>query len=152
MKYSLAVNVFVGMVWLMVAGCGTSESGSPEEYQLAGEEVQSGDKEAVETIQASMEENLNEYVKIVEGKMGQLLDKHAKLVDQAQQTGSGTEAQVALDANLEDLTKKGKEVQRQINKLKAAKGKDWLALQSGMNQALEELAQSYDKALAQFPG
>ena len=47
--------------------------------------------------------------------MGQLLDKHAKLVDQAQQSGSGTEAQVALDTNLEDLTKKGEEVQRQID-------------------------------------
>ena len=59
---------------------------------------------------------------------------------------------VVLDTNLDKLTKHGKEVQRQIDELKAAKGNDWLALQSGMNQALEELAQSYDKALARFAG
>ena len=152
MKYSVAVHVLVGMVWLMIAGCGASESGTPEEFQLAGEEVQSGDKEAIETIQVPVEENLNEYVKTVEGKWDLLKDKHAKLVDQAQQAGSGTEIKVALDTNLDDLTKQGEEVQRQIDELKVAKGKDWLALQSGMNQALEELAQSYDKALAQFAG
>ena len=152
MKYSMVVNVLVGMVWLMIAGCGTSESGSPDESRLAEEKMQLGDKEVVDTIQAPGEENLNEYVKIVEGKLGQLTDKHAKLVDLGQQAELGSEPQAAFDTSLGDLTKKREEIQVQIETVKAAKGKDWIPLQSGMNQALEELGQSYDTALAKFAG
>ena len=151
MKYSAVVNVLVGIVWMVVAGCGTSESNTPQESRFAEEKVQSGDKEVVETSQASLQENRNEYVKIIEEKLSQLNENHAKLVDQAQAT-SGTEVQVVLDKTLDDLTKQGKEVQQQIDELKEVNVDDWLALQPDMNQALEELAQSYDRALAKFTG
>ena len=127
MKYSVVVNALVGMVAMMVVGCGNFGSSPQEETRV-------------------------EYSKYAEGKLGQLLDTHAKFVVQVQQRGLGSERQAALDATLDDLTKKGEAVQRQIEALKASKGQDWLALQFHMNQALQELAQSYDKALAQFAG
>ncbi len=152
MKYSLGVNVLVGIAWMMVAGCGTSESSAPQETRVAEEPIQLGEKEVVETSQASLNENRNEYVKVIEGKLIQLNDDHAKLVVQAQQAGSGTQVQADLDTTLKDLTKEGKEVQQQIDELKAVKAEDWLALQSDMNQALEELAHSYEQALAKYAG
>ena len=151
MKNSVVINVLLGMVLMVVAGCGTSESNAPQETRLAEEKVQSGDKEVVETSQASLQENRTEYVKIIEEKLSQLNENHAKLVDQAQAV-SGSEVQVVLDKTLDDLTQQGKEVQQQIDELKEVNVDDWLALQPDMNQALEELAQSYDRALAKFTG
>ncbi|GJL52746.1 MAG: hypothetical protein NPIRA01_39730 [Nitrospirales bacterium] len=150
MKYSVGVNVLIGIAWMMVAGCGTSESNAPQDTQFAEETHQPGAKEVVETSRASLEENRNEYVKVVEGQLNQLNDDHEKLVDRAHQARSGTQVQADLGKSLKNLTDQGKKVQKQIDELKATKVEDWNALQSGMNQALEELTQSYDQALAKY--
>ena len=63
MKYSVVVNVLVGIVWMVVAGCGTSESNTPQETRFAEEKVQSGDKESVEASLIPLDGNINEYVK-----------------------------------------------------------------------------------------
>ena len=123
MRYSVVVNVLVGMVGMIVIGCGNVGLSPSEETR-------------------------NEYSKFVEGKMGQLLDTHARLVVQVQQRGLESERQIPLDATLEELRRKWEAVQRRIEALKAAEAQDWLALQFGMNEDLEELTQSYDKALA----
>jgi len=68
------------------------------------------------------------------------------------QAGNGSGIPSASDIALDDLIRKGQALQRQIEALKAAKGKDWLTLRPGINAALEELSQSYDKALAKFAG
>ena len=127
MKHSVVVNILVGMVWLLVAGCGYFESGPPEETR-------------------------HEYAKFAEGRLGQILDTHARLVVQVQQRKLVSERRTALDVTLDDLTKKRQAVERQIEALKAAKGQEWFAHQFRMNQALEELAQSYDKAFARNAG
>ncbi len=54
MKYSNGMYVVVGLVWLMLAGCGTSESGPSDESPLAEDENLLGNQEAAETIQASL--------------------------------------------------------------------------------------------------
>lgn len=152
MKYSVGGYILAGIVLLMVAGCGTSESGPSDESSLAGEERPSGSNEVVETIRAPFEVDPKDYVKTVEGKLGQLQYKHIKLVDRVQHAGLESESQAAFDTNLDALTRKGKEVSRQIEALKTGKGKDLHALQLGMNLALEDLAHSYETALAQFSG
>jgi hypothetical protein len=45
-----------------------------------------------------------------------------------------------------------KEQPLHIEALKSAKGEDFQALQTGMDQKLADLDQSYDKALASFAG
>ena len=123
MRHFVVVNVLVGMAGMMVVGCGYFESGPPEKTRI-------------------------EYSNFLESKMAQLLDTHASLVRQVQQRGLDSERQTALDATLDDLTKKREAVQRRMETLKAAKGQNWLVLQFGMNEALEKLAQAYNKALA----
>ncbi|GJL64162.1 MAG: hypothetical protein NPIRA04_28160 [Nitrospirales bacterium] len=150
MQYSVGVNVLLGIAWMIVVGCGTSESNPPQDTQFAEETHQPGAKEAVETSRASLEEGRNEYVKVVEGQLHQLNDDHEKLVDRAHQARPGTQVQADLHKSLENLTGQSQKVQQQIDELKATKVEDWNALQSGMNQALEELTQSYDQALARY--
>lgn len=153
MKRSVGEKVLVGMVWLIVAGCGASESGSTEEYQLAGKAVQAEENDGKARVTVlPVVENRIEYFKIIEDQRGRLLGKHARLIAQIQEAGNRPEPLPALDISLDDLIQKTQEIHRQIEVLKATKGGDWLALQSDMNRALEELGQSYDKALAQFPG
>ena len=127
MKGSVVMWILIGMLCMLVAGCGKFNPGPPEKTR-------------------------HEYSKFAEGKMGQMLDKHARLAVQIQQRGLEFERRTALDTTLDDLAKKREAIQRQIDELKAAKGQGWWALQFRMNQSLEELAQSYNRAFAQFAG
>ncbi len=152
MKYSVIVHVLVGFLCMVITGCGMSESGVSQESKLSVEKVETGANSVTEGSQAFLVDDRNEYVEVVEAKLIQLNDDHAKLVDRAQQAGSGTQLQADLDTMLNELTKQGIDAKEQINELKSAKVEEWLALQSGMNTALEELAQSYDQALAKSAG
>lgn len=153
MKDSALGNVFVAIVCMMVVGCSNSELSSAPESQLAvGGATPLSEKDVVQNIHAPLGENLTTYLQGVEDKLGQLKDKHAKLVNSVPEAGPGSKSRVILDARLAELTKKGEEVQFQIEAMKSAKGEDQLALQTGMDKTLAELAQSYDNALAQFVG
>jgi hypothetical protein len=152
MKYFVLDNLGLGLVCMMVFGCSNSELGTSPESQLTGEDTPLESHAVVEAQQALAGETLTTYLKGVDDKLGQLKDKHAKLVDHVQKDGSGTEPTLALNAILGELKKKGEELQFQIEAMKSAKGEDQLALQTGMDKALADLAQSYDDALAQFAG
>ncbi len=127
MRYSVVANVLVGLVGMVVVGCGYFGSNPPEETR-------------------------KEYALFVEDKMDHLVHAHARLVLQMKQRELVSERQTALDALLYELAERREAVQRQINALKIARGQDWFAIQYVMNHALEELAQSYDQAFVQIPG
>jgi len=152
MKHSLLGNVFVGIVCMMIVGCSNSELSNAPESSLAGKDMELGNKEVVENIQAPLGENLTTYLKVVEDKLAQVKVKHDKLVGHVKEAAPGTDSTMALDALLVELTKKGEDVQFQIEAMKSTKGEDHLALQTGMDKTLSDLAQSYDNALAQFVG
>ncbi|MDH5563079.1 MAG: hypothetical protein OEY91_05560 [Nitrospirota bacterium] len=152
MKYSVLGNLGVGLVCMMVVGCSNSELGTSSESRLTGKDIPLENEAVVETQQALTGETLTTYLKGVDDKLVQLKDKHAKLVDHVQKDGSGAEPTVALNEILGELKKKGEELQLQIEAMKSAKGEDQLVLQTGMDQTLKELTQSYDKALAEFLG
>ncbi len=149
MKYSALGNVCVGIVCMMVMSCSNSEIGTAPESQVVVNDSQLEGKDATESIQAP---NLTTYLQGFEDKLGRLKDKHVKLVSQAKEAAPGSKSRESLDAILEELTKKGEEVQFQIEAMKSAKGKDQLALQTGMDKTLADLDQSYDQALAEFAG
>ncbi len=127
MKNLIFANVLVGLVSLLVVGCGYFGSNPPEETRT-------------------------EYSIFVESKMDHLRDVHARLVLRAQQKELESGRQTSFDALLNDLEKRREVVQRKIETMKIAKGQDWFAIQFVMNHALEELAQSYDQAFVQIPG
>ncbi len=149
MKYSALGNVCVGIVCMMVIGCSNSELSTAPEAQVAVNDEQLEGKDVMESIQAP---NLTTYLQHVEDKLGQLKDKHAKLVNTEPETGPGSKSRVILDTRLAELTQEGEEVQFQIEAMKAAKGEDQLALQTGIDKALADLDQSYDTALTEFAG
>lgn len=155
MKYPILVIVLVGMSCMFVTGCGNSELDSSITSKVTGEEKpleELGDKKVVEPSQASLEKDRNEYVRIMEEKLNKLNADHTKLFNHAQQAGSGTELQIFLNKDLEVLTQQRQRLQQQIDELKVVKGVGWLELQTPINQAIEELAQLYEKALSRLPG
>jgi hypothetical protein len=149
MKYSVLGNVCVGIVCMMIVGCSNSELSTAPESSLVGKDMPLGDKVVVEKIQAPLGENLTTYLKVVEDKLAQVKVKHDKLVGHVKEASPGSDA---MDATLVELTKKGEDVQLQIEAMKSAKGEDQLALQTGVDKTLADLAQSYDSALIQFAG
>ncbi len=152
MKYSALGNVFVGIGCMMVIGCSNSEVSSVPESQLAVANTPLSDKAVSENIEARLSQNLTMYLQGIEDKLGQLKDKHAKLANHVPEAGPGANSRVVLDAILEELTKKGEEVQWQIEAMKSAKGEDHPALQDGMDETLADLEESYITALAKFAG
>ncbi|MCA9467352.1 MAG: hypothetical protein KC643_18170 [Nitrospira sp.] len=154
MKRSVVVSVFVSLLGFGVLGCESSETESPQESRLVENDdlVTGSQQSGLESAQGPAGEAFLEYTHFVEGKLRKLKAMHLELVDRVKQGEANSDATMALDARLEDLTKKGEEIQRRIEYLKAAKGEDWLALQAGVNQALDAMAQSYEKALAQLAG
>lgn len=152
MKNSAWANVLFCGVCLVGAGCGSSESGFPESSSGVGSEAKLAGKEVVSTMPTPSGENLDEFSKTVEEKLRQLTEKHAKLanklIDQIKQSEFNSELKPALEVTLDDLIKKGKAVRRQIETLKDAKGSNWLVLQAEVNQALQDMDQSYEKALS----
>ena len=152
MKYHVLGNLGVGLVCMMVLGCSNAELGTSPESTLTGKDTPLANQAVVEIQQALVGETLTTYLKGVDDKLGQLKDKHAKLVDHVQKDASGAEPTVALNAIISELKNKGEKLQFQIEAMKSAKGEDHLALQTGMDKTLADLAQSYDNALAQFVG
>ena len=152
MKYSALGNVCVGIVCMMVMSCSNSELSTAPESQVAVNDEQLEDQDSRESIQAPVSKNLTAYLQGVEDKLGQLEEKHAKLVNFVTEAGPGSQSRVSLDVRLAELTKKGEEVQFQIEAMKSAKGEDHSALQISMDKTLADLAQSYDNALAEFAG
>ncbi len=152
MKYSALGNVCVGIVCMMVISCSNSELSTTPESQVAVNDEQLEDQNSMESIQAPVSEDLTTYLQGVEDQLGHLKEKHATLVNSATKAEPGSQSRVSLDVRLAELTKKGEEIQFQIEAMKAATGEDHAALQTGMGKTLEELAESYDNALAEFAG
>lgn len=152
MKYSALGNVCVGIVCMMVMSCNNFELSTAPESPVAVNDAQLEDQDVAGSIQAPLDENLKTYFQGIEDKLGQLEEKHAKLVNSATEAGPGSKSRVSLDVSVAELTKKGEEVQLQIEAMKSAKSKDQSALQTSMEKTLAELAESYDTALAEFAG
>jgi len=123
MRYAVVVKVLVGLVGMLIVGCGSFGADPPEKTR-------------------------NEYSKFVEDKMVQLRATHEKFVVEVQQSEVKPKRQTTLEAALDDLTKRRDAVQHQVDALQEAKGQEWFVLQYGMNAALEELSQSYSRAFA----
>ena len=152
MKYPALGNVYVGVACMLVMGCSNSELSSAPESRVAVKDAQLEDQDVVESIQAPLSENLTTYLQGVADSLAKLQEKHGQLANHVPADGPGSKSRVSLDAILDELTKKGEEVQFQIEAMKSAKGEDHPALQTGMDKTLADLDQSYDKALAQFAG
>lgn len=152
MKYSVLGKLVVGLACMMAIGCSNSEISTAPESQLAEKDAQLESKDLTKSIEAPLSENLTTYLQGVEEKLVKLKEKHAQLVGQVPEVGPGSKSKVILDARLAELRKEGEEVQYQIEAMKSAKGKDQLALQTGINKTLADLDQSYDTAIAEFAG
>ena len=152
MKYSVLGKLFVGLACIMAIGCSNSEISTAPESQLAEKDAQLKNKDLAKSIQAPLSENLTTYLQGVEDKLVKLKEKHAQLVGQVPEAGPGTESKGNWDAQLDELTKKGEELQFQIEAMKSAKGEDHSALQVGLDKSLADLDESYDTALAKFAG
>ena len=150
MKLSIGGSVFMGLLGFAALGCEISETEPPLESRLAeNDDRTSRSRSDSQSMQGLAGEGFLEYVHVVEGKFQELQVRHAKLVDGIRHAEKGIGSYSGLDFLLEDLTKKGQAVQRKMEALRTAKGAEWLVLKSGINTALQELSQAYDKAIIQ---
>ncbi len=153
MKFSICVHVLAGLVFLMGVGCGSSDSGSsPEPTGKTKEDMSVRKPAVINPVSTPQDKDLQGYIKVIEQQLTKLQNSHAALVKAAQQSESNPEHQKLWETSLDDLTLKSHEVERKIHALKAAKERKWITLQPGLNHALKELTDSYERALARVAG
>ncbi len=153
MKFSASANILAGLGFLLMVGCGSSDSGSSPESTVNTKQIASvGNPIEIEPSSVPQDKDLQEYLKVIDHQMTELKNSHAELVSAAPHRNSDPSNRKAWETSLDDLTHKSQEVEKQVHALKKAKEREWVTLQPGLNHALKELTESYEQALAQVDG
>lgn len=104
-------------------------------------------KKVQETLEAARNytyDRKDEYAQKLQGVADDLNKKIAELKVQAEQAGA--EAKARLQPQIDELRRKSETVQKQLDKVKAATPAVWNDIKSGVNKALEELQDAFEKA------
>lgn len=138
--------VCVGL--LILSGCGDADVA--HDVQRENFEGAATKTERQGAIPPALELELQAYYRTVEIRLGQIKEQQARLLDHIQDMRVEGELQGSWKSTLDDLAVKSRAVQRRIEALKTANDKNWPLLQGDMDQALDEMTQAYETALARF--
>ena len=141
-------HTFVGIVWIGIVGI-IPLQGMAAETPVDIEKIT---KEARETIEATKQYTAQQK-EVFQGKV------HEELVAVQRQVialrGKASEASAAtrteLQKSIHELEKKKDAAKNKLDELRAATDAKWSDVKAGMNSALEELKNSYQKALSRLP-
>ena len=137
-----------GVLWVLVPGLIVCQNVGAESTAGADKIV----KEARETIEATKEytdQQKTAFQRKAQDELAalqqQIVALRGKVVD------ASTSTRAELQKSLNELEKKKDGVREQLDALKQTTDKKWQDVQDGMNSALHELKQSYQKLLSRMP-
>ncbi|MBS0151178.1 MAG: hypothetical protein JSR31_09560 [Nitrospira sp.] len=137
-----------GVFWVPIAGLIVCQNAGAESTAGTGKIV----KEARETLEATKEYTAQQKEAIerkAQEELAALQQQIAALRGKVADTSASTRAE--LQKSLSELEKKKDRVREQLDALKQTTDKKWQDVQDGMNSALHELKQSYQKLLSRMP-
>lgn len=137
-------------VAILLAACGGQSDTTEKKAAVTGEDVKRETKEGVETTQAYLIEQKEEYENQVRAKLDELDARMEELQAQAKATVAQTGAD--LKDALEDFRRKRDAAQKDLEKLEDAAVEGWELMKAGMDNALEEVEQAYEKAASHLTG
>lgn len=137
-----------GVLWVLMPGLIVCQNVGAESTAGADKIV----KEARETIEATKEytdQQKTAFQRKAQDELAalqqQIVALRGKVVD------ASTSTRAELQKSLNELEKKKDGVREQLDALKQTTDKKWQDVQDGMNSALHELKQSYQKLLSRMP-
>jgi len=139
----------VALVTLFIfSACRQQETPTEKEPKVTGEDVRKESKQALETTGEYLRQKKEEYRVKAEEELNDLKKKVAELQTEVKESGAG--AREKLGRELEELKKKEQTAREKLNELEETSAEKWEEFKSDMDAALQDLQESYRKAVSHF--
>jgi hypothetical protein len=122
-------GIILTMAWLIMAGCGVSET-PQEKFQKKVSHEMAEMQKKIENLKNSYNEKL--------------VEMHKKFSEEA------AAAQKKYNEAMADLSKKQEEAKKEMAGLKSATGEAWEKTKEKMDKITEDLEKTYEKAKSEF--
>jgi len=132
----------------LLSACGNQEPTQEIKSKTSAEDVKEEFQEAAETAEQYTEDTIAQYQKSLDAKLQALQKKHEEFEDRVEK--SGKEANKEVSDALAELRSKKNELTTKINNLQSSSGKAWDEMGDGVEEALKDLDEGYDRALKEF--
>lgn len=117
-------------------------------FATTSEEVTTKTKEAASAAVEYSKEQKEQFQKDMEAKLSEIKKEIAELNEQVSaKTG---EAKAEMKAQVKNLEIRQQVLKKDLTKLKKSTGNAWSEMRAGVSKAWDALAESYDKAKAEF--
>lgn len=144
---ALTASFAVAALLLSLQACKKTEAtatANPETVDSVKQKV----KEALQAAKNYTYDHKDEYAQKLQNVVD---DVNAKIADlKARAEKAGAEAQAQLQPQIDELRQKGREVQRQLDKVQAATPAAWSEIKTRVSKALEDLQDAFEKAKEKF--
>ena len=129
-------------------GCGEKEQTESKPTTVSKEDVKKESKEAYDATKAYTQEQIQAFREQTESKLAE----YEKEIDQLQTKAEklGGDAKAKAEQQLTALRQKYDEVPGKLKALSSSSGNAWEQIKSGIDAAMEDLANAYKKAAAEF--
>lgn len=140
--------IIILLALVSVQGCGEKEKPQSKSATISKENVKKEVKEAYEATKAYTREQVQAFRQETETK----LDEYKKDIDQLQAKAETLEgdAKAKAEQQLTALRQKRDEVSEKLKNLSSSGGNAWEEIKSGIDAAMQELGDAYQKAAAGF--
>ena len=151
MKHVMFVRGLLAVMLLVpwtLSGCGDKDQPQSKSGTVSGDDVKKEAKEAYDATKAYTQEQMQAVRNELEAK----LDEYGKEIDQLQAKAGELEgdAKAKAEQHLTALRQKRDAVAEKVKELGSSSGSAWEQLKSGIDVAMEELADAYKKVVAEF--
>ena len=129
-------------------GCGEKEQPQSEPAKVSKEDVKEEVKEAYDATKAYTQEQMQAFREETETRLADYQKEIDQLESKAEELGE--DAKERAEERLAALREKRDEVSEKLKELSSSSGEAWEQVKSGINAALKDLGNAYEKAVAEF--
>ena len=129
-------------------GCGEQEQAQSKPATVSKEDVKKEAMEAYDATKAYTQEQMQAFREQTETRLAE----YKKEIDQLQAKAEklGGDAKAKAEQRLTALRQKRDEVSEKLKELGSSSGNAWDQIKSGIDAAMEDLGNAYEKAAAEF--
>ena len=133
---------------LFLFACGDQDNTMTKNVDVSATDVKRESKETLETLKAYTIEQREMYQDKIEAKLNELDSQIDTL--RARAENATTAVQAEIDKAIRELQQQQETAMQQATALRDASGEAWSDLKNGLDNAVADLQQAYDKARSRF--